>query len=580
MENFLTNPLSWSSSSILSSTDHEKEEHQDESSDSTRTRNQQEQEPTDSQDSEEFMILDDTVDNVGDSDEMVSSDCIEGIEQTDCEEALDALDRLVSSSHDQPEDDFPTDSMDRQSNGVSASIIPDDAPPAPAAEQPIPISKLVATLNTAASVLRTQNDLLQDNEEKREKDRAAFLKKVDRMGSQVSDLENFVRSRGIHVSGHAKGDTQPQTLAQNKRSSRDPAGTRILHQTFKIDRRAEEMLGNLASNLQSTDPNSFDSPRREPNNPDSDRQDHSAVIDLTSIPDDSRSSSNYQPDSNSSNSRSQRLGPLTRSQTGNAAPRTARSQHIASNSRSRSSFSGSTGTSTTRMKANSSQKVAKKGSRTFNGRTRLSDRSLRLGMSDGVARVPGAMWPPKKPATVKSLLQTMRCDSLTDLITPINPRCRVHWACAGFEEDEDMSTIPWDCPDCRTREQQGDDSEPDQPDSGYCIRPDCVMRAKQKIENMPGDEDIYVIESIIGKKQVPSSVPGKKRYLYLVKWLDWPLETSTWEPADNIFHLDNMLFEFHQDAHEFGLDPRPKVVLFPEAREFWDENGDPIARKA
>ncbi|WVF72137.1 hypothetical protein IAT40_006949 [Kwoniella sp. CBS 6097] len=443
--------------------------------------NLKQQEDTNSQESEDFMILDDTVelDYAGEVDDIIP---------------LDSSDDSEEISASVPNDDRhqysvpSTNPVDRQETGI---LFGDDTAIGRAreeeeeeerlAEQPAPISELMNTLRTAAVILRTQNDLLKDYEEKSEKSRASLLRRVDEMGSHVSELEDLMRAEGVVIPSQDEDASSIQSMIQDQHQGLQEqiasSSTDALPRGSIVDRRAEHMLTDLTSKLDPTQTNIVDghgrptnakthrqgpSARTKDNVTLSDQDTFPAVFDLSALPDDDPST-DYVPPAGSSSNENDSFRRITRSQTGSGTPRTSQTQTQMSHLPSRSEINDVTD----------------------NGNRRHSSAS-----------------------------------------TSTNSR------------------------------------------------PNCVKRTKQKIETTDEDENLYVIESIIGTKEIPSSIPGKKEHLYLAKWRDYPVIDSSWEPKVHIPDIDDLYFEFYQAALEEGSDPRRKVVLLEEAREAWDEEGN------
>ncbi|WWC69493.1 uncharacterized protein I206_103434 [Kwoniella pini CBS 10737] len=80
--------------------------------------------------------------------------------------------------------------------------------------------------------------------------------------------------------------------------------------------------------------------------------------------------------------------------------------------------------------------------------------------------------------------------------------------------------------------------------------------------------------SIIGKKQVGTSLNGLKRVRYLVKRSDHTVSEATWELAKNIPDFGEKVIDLDQNCLEANIDIREKFVLLPEAKMFWDEKGN------
>ncbi|WVR05273.1 hypothetical protein IAU60_002285 [Kwoniella sp. DSM 27419] len=202
--------------------------------------------------------------------------------------------------------------------------------------------------------------------------------------------------------------------------------------------------------------------------------------------------------------------------------------------------------------------------RTFNGITRLRNRCSVLNAGDGDVKVEEAIWPKKREGTVVGLLYTVKW---------------VHWACAGFDEEYDLAGEEWTCPDCLANAQRSllRANRPSRLHSpsghmqqvGLRDEQHIGSRLRKKVLSKPGDDELFVIDKIIGMREVPSNHPGRKAFQYLVKWYDWPVESSTWEPKAHIPRIKGLLFDFHQEAAEAGVDVRQKVVLLPAAQDLF-----------
>lgn len=64
--------------------------------------------------------------------------------------------------------------------------------------------------------------------------------------------------------------------------------------------------------------------------------------------------------------------------------------------------------------------------------------------------------------------------------------------------------------------------------------------------------DYFLVEKIIAKKKSGKSIK------YLVKWVDFPLEQSTWEPIENLENVKLLINEFEKSHKEnLNLDYNP-----------------------
>ncbi|WWD15885.1 hypothetical protein CI109_100309 [Kwoniella shandongensis] len=203
------------------------------------------------------------------------------------------------------------------------------------------------------------------------------------------------------------------------------------------------------------------------------------------------------------------------------------------------------------------QSQRKKRKSSQGGITKLSERGGYVGASNGKVKVEGAEWPKKLENTVRGIMQTVGCNLCGGYC---------HCACAGVPWGQNVMDMEWTCPDCVELLRLGEDIEP--------VPPRRKDKEKKRIVSEPGDDDLFVMEGIIGTKEIPSTEPGKKAYKYLVKWYDWPIEESTWEEGTSIPHLPTALVDFESEALEADIDTNQKVVLLPVAQTVWDEHGE------
>jgi hypothetical protein len=59
--------------------------------------------------------------------------------------------------------------------------------------------------------------------------------------------------------------------------------------------------------------------------------------------------------------------------------------------------------------------------------------------------------------------------------------------------------------------------------------------------------ELYEVEYIIDKKIEFGLVK------YLIKWKDWPVEESTWEPVENLKGVRGLIIEFEKEFKKRGL---------------------------
>ncbi|OCF36561.1 hypothetical protein I316_01811 [Kwoniella heveanensis BCC8398] len=181
----------------------------------------------------------------------------------------------------------------------------------------------------------------------------------------------------------------------------------------------------------------------------------------------------------------------------------------------------------------------------------------------------GSVWPAFGPNTVKTRMEEVVCDNCSG---------RVHYACAGPLRGKDMNKEPWSCPDCIwILTHAFDDEEVEIPEAQQerCLREDCIYRSATKIVRKNDDDNEFFMEKIVGRKRLRWEANGEATYVYLVKWYDWALYDSTWEPRSNIPNIKRQEALFLQELRRQGTesDPREKVVLLPEVERWFDHKG-------
>lgn len=59
-------------------------------------------------------------------------------------------------------------------------------------------------------------------------------------------------------------------------------------------------------------------------------------------------------------------------------------------------------------------------------------------------------------------------------------------------------------------------------------------------------ENEYYVEKVIDKKVVDGEVR------YLIKWEGWPEDESTWEPVENLDHIQNLIADFERERNLYS----------------------------
>ncbi|WVW83121.1 hypothetical protein I302_105139 [Kwoniella bestiolae CBS 10118] len=220
-------------------------------------------------------------------------------------------------------------------------------------------------------------------------------------------------------------------------------------------------------------------------------------------------------------------------------------------------------------------------SRTLSGRKRkrgngttthwTNSKKKRLKKEDKIGKK-DVGWPGFGANTIKSRMEEIICDTCGG---------RVHWACAGLSHGKSMRGTPWSCPNClgilAKANDRGNGKIPSIPKAQQekCLRPNCIYRSEKRIVRKNDDVNQYFMEKIIGRKRI-SHKPGGGNYLYLVKWWDWEIYDSTWEPARNIPDLERYEALFLDYALKTeGTDIYLKnVILLEECSPWIDHKGN------
>lgn len=75
------------------------------------------------------------------------------------------------------------------------------------------------------------------------------------------------------------------------------------------------------------------------------------------------------------------------------------------------------------------------------------------------------------------------------------------------------------------------------------------MAGEEEEESQPGDRDIYFVEKILADKLMDGKV------VYLVKWANYPIDESTWEPAENILEKTVItVYENSKKSNQSGFE--------------------------
>ncbi|KAI3618011.1 hypothetical protein WG66_005702 [Moniliophthora roreri] len=145
-----------------------------------------------------------------------------------------------------------------------------------------------------------------------------------------------------------------------------------------------------------------------------------------------------------------------------------------------------------------------------------------------------------------------------------NPKCKCwfHIGCVGYRVDDPfINDEKWTfkCPACvvgrKLKPQfRGTDREES------CARPQCPKHKQGQ------DNNEFFVWGIIGRRTKVESGKGKS-YLWLVRWLNYPVNRATWETTDSLASgAQTLIEEFDSNVKKEGIkDDRHSVILLKEA---------------
>ncbi|WOO85862.1 uncharacterized protein LOC62_07G009350 [Vanrija pseudolonga] len=99
-------------------------------------------------------------------------------------------------------------------------------------------------------------------------------------------------------------------------------------------------------------------------------------------------------------------------------------------------------------------------------------------------------------------------------------------------------------------------------------------RRHRKMQDVNPDTDTWYCERVIGRRAVGRYEGSSTRaFEYLVKWQDWAVADSTWEPKENLAHINGrcpMIETFEKKAKEEKEPLKQKTALLAEAFGWFD----------
>ncbi|ORX39837.1 hypothetical protein BD324DRAFT_238302 [Kockovaella imperatae] len=116
-------------------------------------------------------------------------------------------------------------------------------------------------------------------------------------------------------------------------------------------------------------------------------------------------------------------------------------------------------------------------------------------------------------------------------------------------------------------------------DDKACSRHTNMCRARQRVITTEDDANVFLVEKIIGRKAISRNKDGTRNFVSLVKWLNYPVEDSTWEPKENIEpHTEALLARYEKERVEQNLSRAAKVVILKEYADHFDMDGNPLVK--
>ncbi|KAJ3965595.1 hypothetical protein EV361DRAFT_643077 [Lentinula raphanica] len=145
-----------------------------------------------------------------------------------------------------------------------------------------------------------------------------------------------------------------------------------------------------------------------------------------------------------------------------------------------------------------------------------------------------------------------------------------HCGCVGFSADDPaLETLDvFKCPLCII----GIPPLATPNEEEKCSRPDCTEKT---------EDDIFFVERIVGRRVKVGGTNGRQR-LWLVKWLNYPINRATWEGDDSIGGNQKLIENFLDDLKAEGIpdDPSSTILLQEASRGGWNADEPDVAPPA
>ncbi|TYJ56587.1 hypothetical protein B9479_002679 [Cryptococcus floricola] len=152
---------------------------------------------------------------------------------------------------------------------------------------------------------------------------------------------------------------------------------------------------------------------------------------------------------------------------------------------------------------------------------------------------------------------------------------RVHWACAGFETTTKWTiTNNYYCPGCwllhgkTIKKYSKQQATVEKAQQETCLRADCILHH----DPVEDDDDQFAFESVVGRRYRKKGDP--KTVEFLIKWEQWALWDSTWEPPSTLADFPYAKKKFEKQARAEGNSVGAgafgeRVILLKEVQEYF-----------
>ncbi|ODO03433.1 hypothetical protein L198_02280 [Cryptococcus wingfieldii CBS 7118] len=207
---------------------------------------------------------------------------------------------------------------------------------------------------------------------------------------------------------------------------------------------------------------------------------------------------------------------------------------------------------------------ATKANRSVRGPSLISEQSL---LPSDTAQRKDWVWKCQGDNTAKGRNWILECRGCTG---------RVHWACAGFETMTKWTKRDiYYCPGCwpllgKAIKQQYSKQQAtvEKAQQETCLRADCILHH----DPVEDDDDQFAFESVVGRRYRKKGDPETVEFL--IKWEQWALWDSTWEPPSALADFPYAKKRFEKQARAEGNSVGAgafgeRVILLKEVQEYF-----------